>query len=67
MPFTRDGARFTGVAIGSLPRNPLTHSLFVQDNVDGKIAPGSPQFIVTESPVFLMITTENNIPLVTEG
>lgn len=67
MAIRNDYVRYTGIAIASLRDNPLTHSPLSQDNSICLIAPGAPQFIVTEGASPLMITTESGVPLVTEG
>lgn len=45
--------------------HPLTHNPLTTYDDTGLVAPGVPQFIVTET--FIKITTEDNEPLVTEA
>lgn len=45
--------------------NPIIYSVYSQQDNEVLITPGSPQFIVTEG--LLKITTENGVPLITEG
>lgn len=45
--------------------NPATHNLWCQEDDNDVIAPGNPQFIITQSG--LKIITQNNYYLITEG
>lgn len=56
MPFHNPG-------IGS--NNPLTNSMYVQNEYGVLVSPGPPQYIITENG--LKITTESGTPLITEG
>jgi hypothetical protein len=61
-----DWSALVGIGLNGFRDNPITHNPFVADNTSGLIAPGAPEFIVTEGDDPLMITTETGIPLVTE-
>jgi hypothetical protein len=60
-----DFGSFNQKAYSSINGNPLTQSVFVANNSEGLIAPGSPQFITTESGI--TISTESGLGLITEG
>lgn len=49
----------------ALVENPLSISLYAEQNQEGVITPGNPKFIITENEK--IITTENSQLLITEN